>query len=384
MTPRPSEWGPPFRFKPEDLESLFVVLHEQAYKIIGPTVNDDAIVLGELNSTADLPVGWTDEQSGGSYRLARHSRPEFFHFASGPHSLKQYLHPPSVCLWTASRNGHGFEIMEKVQEAGKLAFVGVRACDLHALAILDKVFKAGPLPDSSYALRRSQLLVIAVNCTSPGGTCFCESMKCGPQVDEGFDLVLTEIEDEGRHFFVGQAGSESGRTIAAKIPQEEASSTDLERVETMLNDARTRMGRRLDTSDLKKQLYRSYDHPRWEETAERCLNCGNCTMVCPTCFCNTMEDVTDLSGVRAERWRKWDSCFTTDFSYIHGGSIRSSAKSRYRQWLIHKLATWVDQFGTFGCVGCGRCITWCPVGIDLTEETAAILESNSTSTPGMK
>ena len=86
-----------------------------------------------------------------------------------------------------------------------------------------------------------------------------------------------------------------------------------------------------------------------------------------------------LYGARAERWRKWDSCFTLDFSYIHGGSVRTSAAARYRQWLSHKLATWIDQFGSSGCVGCGRCITWCPVGIDITEEVAAIRASEAAS-----
>lgn len=98
-------------------------------------------------------------------------------------------------------------------------------------------------------------------------------------------------------------------------------------------------------------------------------------MVCPTCFCTGVEDVTALAGDVTERVRKWDSCFTADFSYQHGGVVRESTKSRYRQWLTHKLSSWVDQFGSSGCVGCGRCITWCPTGIDLTAEVAAIAES---------
>jgi sulfhydrogenase subunit beta (sulfur reductase) len=135
------------------------------------------------------------------------------------------------------------------------------------------------------------------------------------------------------------------------------------------------MGRTMDTKGIKELLYRNYENPRWDDVAKRCLTCGNCTMVCPTCFCTTVEDITDLTGEHVERWRKLDSCFTMDFSYIHGGSVRSSPRARYRQWMTHKLATWIDQFGTSGCVGCGRCITWCPVGIDITEETGAIRDS---------
>jgi Fe-S-cluster-containing hydrogenase component 2 len=137
----------------------------------------------------------------------------------------------------------------------------------------------------------------------------------------------------------------------------------------------------MDTRGIKELLYRNYEHPRWDNVATRCLTCANCTMVCPTCFCTTVEDVTDLSGDHAERWRKWDSCFTMDFSYIHGGSVRATPKSRYRQWLTHKLATWFDQFGSSGCVGCGRCITWCPVAIDLTEEVRAIRDSETAGRP---
>jgi len=143
------------------------------------------------------------------------------------------------------------------------------------------------------------------------------------------------------------------------------------------------MGRTIDTTDVKSLLYRNSENSRWLETAKRCLTCANCTMVCPTCFCTTIEDVTDLTGKEAERRRKWDSCFTLDFSYIHGGNIRSSAASRYRQWLTHKFAYWQDQFGTYGCVGCGRCITWCPVGLDITEEINSINETEK-SNPSTK
>lgn len=95
-------------------------------------------------------------------------------------------------------------------------------------------------------------------------------------------------------------------------------------------------------------------------------------MVCPTCFCSSVHDVADLSGDNVERIRQWDSCFNLDFSYTKGGTVRDNTRSRYRQWLTHKLASWQDQFDSLGCVGCGRCITWCPVGIDLTEEVQAI------------
>jgi sulfhydrogenase subunit beta (sulfur reductase) len=217
-----------------------------------------------------------------------------------------------------------------------------------------------------------------VNCTHPSGTCFCVSMNTGPRVKEAFDLSLTEVFGEGRHYFIAEAGSTKGEEVLRKVPSEPARENEVATREAILERTAAKMGRTLDTTNMKELLYANLEHPRWDEVANRCLSCGNCTMVCPTCFCTTVEDKTDLTGEHAERWSKWDSCFSLDFSYIHGGTVRSSVRSRYRQWMTHKLATWIDQFGTSGCVGCGRCITWCPVGIDITEEAAAIRNSSQT------
>ncbi len=356
----------------DTLDVLFDVLKRRGYIVVGPTVQEEAIVYDELSSAADLPTGWTDEQEGGVYRLKKRNDKAVFGYAVGPHSWKKFLHPPKKRMWKAKRDGKGFEMIEDYQEVPKFAFIGVRSCELHAMAIQDEVFIKGECVDSSYKLRREQAFIIAVNCGQAGGTCFCVSMNTGPKVTNGFDLVLTEILDGKRHLFVVEEGSDRGSEILHELPCQEASREETAVAEKTVFDTAGQMGRKMDTNGIKDLLYQNYEHPRWEDVASRCLTCGNCTMVCPTCFCTTTEDVTDLTGEHAERWQKWDSCFTMDFSYIHGGTIRSSAKSRYRQWMTHKLATWIDQFGTSGCVGCGRCITWCPVGIDITEEVKAI------------
>jgi ferredoxin len=252
------------------------------------------------------------------------------------------------------------------------AFVGVRSCELHAIAIQDRVMAGGEYPDPFYAARRDGALLVAVNCTVAGGTCFCVSMDTGPRAGSGFDIALTEVIEDGRHYFLCEAGSERGAAILAEVEQAPARRAEAEAASAAIAVAARNQGRSMDTGGIKELLYDNYEHPRWDEVSERCLTCGNCTMVCPTCFCTTVEDGTDLTGAEADRTRRWDSCFTMDFSYVHGGSVRASARSRYRQWMTHKLATWIDQFGTSGCVGCGRCITWCPVAIDITEEVAAI------------
>lgn len=360
----------------QHFQQLIDALEKRGYEVLGPTVRDQAIVYDRVRTVTDLPIGYTDEQDGGVYRLKKRADQAFFGYAVGPHSWKRFLSPPTLRLWQAQKDEGGFHLLPDEQKIPKFAFLGVRACELHAIAIQDKVFMRGPYVDPAYQARREQMLVVAINCAQAGGTCFCVSMHTGPKVTADFDLALTELLEGERHSFVVEAGTALGAEILAELPHRMASDEEKAAAEQTVERTASQMGRTLDTTDIKELLYRNVDHPRWEDVAKRCLTCGNCTMVCPTCFCTTVEDGTDLSGQCAERWRRWDSCFTMDFTYTAGSSIRGSAKARYRQWMTHKLASWIDQFGTSGCVGCGRCITWCPVGIDLTEETRAIRESD--------
>ncbi len=356
----------------ERLRGLIELLRRKDYCVVGPTVRDSAIVYDEVASLDDLPAGWTDHQDGGEYRLSRRDDQALFGYAVGPHSWKKFLHPERQRLWRAERKGDDIGVIENTEPVPKYAFLGARSCELHAIAIQDRVFINSDHRYEDYSLRRENVLIIAVNCGQAGGTCFCVSMETGPEVTSGFDIVLTEILDDGAHRFLVEAGSEIGADLLDEIDHEEATETDRAAAHAAVAAAKSQMGRTLDTTNIKELLQGNLEHPRWDDVASRCLTCANCTMVCPTCFCTTVEDVTDLGGDNAERWRRWDSCFTLDFSYVHGGNVRSSPKSRYRQWMTHKLAHWIDQFGSSGCVGCGRCITWCPVGIDITEEVAAI------------
>jgi sulfhydrogenase subunit beta (sulfur reductase) len=356
------------------LEQILNLLQVKGYQTIGPTVRDKAVILSELRSISELPIGWTDFQEAGTYRLERSKNDTFFGYALGPHSWKKYLHPPRERLWQARRSGTGFESVEQAQKAPKYAFIGVRPCELSAMAILDNVFNTGDFFDPTYTLRRKQAFLVAVNCSRPAQTCFCVSMDTGPAATSGFDIVLTEVKAKGSHFFVAEAGSRGGEKMLSKVDGRKAAEKEITLEQRVLERARSQVGKSLDTSNLRSIFFEKFEHHRWNQTAKKCLACGNCTMVCPTCFCHSVEDSNSLSGDRAERWRRWDSCFTQDFSYMHGGTIRASVASRYRQWLGHKLATWADQFGTIGCVGCGRCITWCPVGIDISQEASAILQ----------
>ncbi|MBZ0306715.1 MAG: 4Fe-4S dicluster domain-containing protein [Anaerolineae bacterium] len=361
----------------EDFQNLIDVLSADGYRVIGPTLGEGAVVYDDLISVGQMPVGWTDIQEGGRYRLEKRDDDALFGYHNSPQSWKRYLHPPSVRLWKAQHTDDGFTVHHEPVEAPRMAFIGVRSCDLHAIAIQDKVFMQSGYVDPTYQSRREKIFIVAVNCGQAGGTCFCMSMNTGPKADAGFDLALTEIVESRQHYFVVEVGSEKGQDILQQIPHRPAKDSEVKAAENLLKKVSKQMGRTLETDQMREILFRNYENARWDNVANRCMACANCTMVCPTCFCTTVQDVTDLSGGTAERVRQWDSCFTMDFSYIHGGSIRYSQKSRYRQWMTHKLATWFDQFGSAGCVGCGRCITWCPVGIDITEEMAAIRESEA-------
>src|ERR1039457_5133612 len=355
----------------EGLGALITTLAGLGYETKGPVVRDGAIMPGPVQNVADLPVGTHDVQAPGQCRLEHGEDENVFGWAVGPGSWKAEFFPPTQELWRSTVVDDTVSVTTPDLEMAPLAVVGARPCELVALGILDRVLVDGAHPDPRYAARRVGAFVVAAECGSPAATCFCTSMGSGPGAESGFDLALTELNDDEGHRFVVRIGSERGADELARVPVSEPTSGDLAARDRVLNSAGDIIDRRLETEGLAELLARNIDHPRWDEVAERCLACGNCTLVCPTCFCSDVSDTTDLAG-DVRRQRTWASCFDLDHSYVHGGPVRSSTSSRYRQWLTHKLASRWDQFDTSGCVGCGRCIAWCPVGIDITEEVSAI------------
>jgi ferredoxin len=354
----------------EGLDRLVGVLAERGFATLGPVVSGGAIVHRPLQGVDDLPAGWHDVQAPGHYRLEHDGGDELFGWAVGPSSPKAEFFPSAETVWRARSEGQRVSLSAPEPPAAPTAVVGARPCEVRAMSVLDRVLRDGAHPDDRYTARREGAFVVAAECGAPSGSCFCTSMGSGPAADDGFDLAVTELLD-GDHRFLVRVGSAAGAEVLGAVPHRPATEDDRRARQAVLDGARRRMGRSLDTEGLPALLARNLDHPRWAEVAERCLSCGNCTLVCPTCFCSDVKDVTDVTG-GIERHRRWASCFDLDHSYLHGGAVRPTTASRYRQWLTHKLSTWWDQFDESGCVGCGRCITWCPVGIDLTEEAAAI------------
>ncbi len=350
-------------------QALLDALQQAGYRCVGPQSRDGAIVYDTLGQAERLPQGLRDSQGPGAYRLEKTASPRFFSWANGPQALKPFLFAPRESLWRSERNASGeIRFSEIKPPAESLAVIGVRACDLAALRLQDQHFLEGAFSDSYYAARRQSLFLVVVHCTHPAETCFCASTGDGPRADRGFDLALSELDDG----YLVEAGSDKGRALAVQLPLVAVTAAQRETADREVEEAARRQTRNLPSRNLRDALFSNLSHPRWEEVAMRCLSCGNCTSVCPTCFCHSETDETALDGRHSLHGRQWDSCFTQGHSYIHGMTVRADTRTRYRQWLTHKLGTWHEQYGRSGCVGCGRCITWCPVGIDITQEAREI------------
>jgi len=349
-----------------EFERLLINIQKER-KLIGPKLKDGAIIYDELESPEQMPRGLVDRQSPGQYYLENRQDQALFGYAVGPTSWKRFLDPPEQLLLSAKKTGNDFKIVPTEHKIVPQAFIGVRSCEMAALKIQDKVFSSGRTQNRYYQEAREKTLIVAVNCHYAADSCFCTSFKHGPHVQAGFDLLVTEYVSSLGHYLLVESGSKEGKKLLKWfLPTGNESALDKKKKmqkEIVVNN----ITRRLDSEKLRKNFSTKLDSPLWESVAKECLSCANCTLSCPTCFCSTVSDKSDLTGEISERWKTWDSCFTSDFSYIHGGSVRDDRWSRYRQWFSHKLVTWHDQFDESGCVGCGRCITWCPVGIDITQ-----------------
>ncbi len=350
-------------------QDLLEALRSLGYQCIGPQVRDGAILFVALVAAEELPRGVRDIQAPGSYRLERTAGPRFFGWANGPQALKPLVFAPREVLWRAERAEDAtIRFIPELPPPLRLAVIGVRACDLAALDLQDRHFLGPPAEDASYAARRASLFLVAVHCSDPSDSCFCASTGDGPRASTGFDLALTELDDG----FIVESGSGRGAQLAASLALDAVTGDMRSEAAAQAEAARARQRRRLPSRDLRAALFARLEHPRWALVAERCLACGNCSSVCPTCFCHAGVETPELDGAASVHARVWDSCFTQSHSYIHGITVRSDTRARYRQWFTHKLGSWHEQYGRSGCVGCGRCISWCPVGIDITEEAAAI------------
>ncbi|MBI4935366.1 MAG: 4Fe-4S dicluster domain-containing protein [Actinobacteria bacterium] len=358
------------------LDALVRALVDDGYRVVGPLVRDGVIVYDDVRSGDDLPKGVTVEQSAGRWRLTIDDRPTRFSWTPGADSWKRFVFPAHQEVLRVRHVDGSFATTRPPSPDRPLALLGARDCETRALGVLDRVLIDPDHPDPRYAERRADTFVVAVTCGQPSATCWCTSMGGGPRPREGFDILLTEVTT-GVHRLIAEPGSERGSALLARVGIAPATDEDHADVEAVADAATSSMPARLPGADI-PTLLAGMHHPHWDEVAARCLSCANCTMVCPTCFCSTLSDTAALgadhaAGAETVRVQEWASCFQLDHSNLAGHPVRATTMSRYRQWLTHKLQTWPEQFGTLGCVGCGRCTTWCPAGIDLVEEAAVLI-----------
>ncbi len=356
----------------EELDVLLQALRDEGYQTVGPKIKHEVLQYGPITGLADLPQGYSTHQTNGEYRLQDKGHSRYFDITHGSQSWKQFIFPARKELFTLNKENSHWEPVDAPEAPPAYALIGVRPCDLAAINILDNVFIREDFYDPIYSGRRSRLFILAADCLHPSGTCFCNSMDTGPEAKNGYDLKLTELED----VFLVKIGSEMGCAMIKKVAWEPAAAFHQKAAQQGLEKARQQMGRVLENKEsLPDLLANNLESHLWTEVGEKCMSCTSCTLVCPTCFCWDTVDVTDITGKQTHRERIWDSCFNIAYSAQAGGNTRPTVRSRYRQWLTHKFGNWVHQFGTSGCVGCGRCITWCPAGIDVTEQISAFQEA---------
>jgi ferredoxin len=357
-----------------DFNQLLGVLRELGYRCAGPQLRNGAIIYDDLEHTGQLPVGIRVEQSPGSYRVSQSDSVRAFAWSNGPQALKPLVNAPRETLWSATTGENGkLQFVSTPVEPAPLAVIGVRGCDLAGLALQDAHFLQTDREDPAYRARRAALLLVAVNCTHPSATCFCASTGDGPAASHGFDLVLDEL-DAG---FILHSGSEAGARVLTKLDTRAATASQRAAAAEATTAAAAMQSRSLPAGDLYEPLMARQAHPHWQDIAGRCLSCGNCTSVCPTCFCSDVRDDWSVDGSSVTHGREWGSCFTQGHSYLHSHVVRPDTQARYRQWLTHKLGSWHRQYGRSGCVGCGRCISWCPTGIDITAEVRTLLDDTA-------
>jgi ferredoxin len=276
---------------------------------------------------------------------------------------KKLFFLPEEKLFSFLRKEKGRVDIKEEEKEAKRALFGVHPCDVKALLLLDQVMK-GDFLDPYYVKRRQKTILIAMNCTQPRENCFCTSFDTGPELKEGYDLLLTDLD---RKYLV-EVGTLDGKRLLERVKTSKAGKGDVKKKKQKIEGAREKIKKKIETEGLEADLKKNFNHEKWKEVKDKCLFCGSCTHVCPTCFCYNVSDFNAHTLKSGERIRNWDSCLTLEFAEVAlGGNFRKDREARIKQRIYHKLAYFKEQFGSFGCVGCGRCIDTCVKDIDITE-----------------
>ncbi len=253
-----------------------------------------------------------------------------------------------------------------VTEAPRQAIIGLAPCDLHATALMDKVFNSAP-KDTNYTGRRRQTLLIGADCAADA-YCFCSSVKTS-RAEKGFDLFL-HILNNG---YLVRVGTKKGRAVLDKYARtRKAAKNEIAEVEKTESKRIKKIATRLNAApeELPELYAASEDAPVWQRIGERCTGCGSCNHVCPTCYCFDIKDELSLDLKTGTRSRHWDACTLEDFAKVAGGrNFRGSRADRLRHRMRRKFQYPVKEYNSLFCVGCGRCSRTCLVGINIAEVT---------------
>jgi sulfhydrogenase subunit beta (sulfur reductase) len=286
-------------------------------------------------------------------------------------SPKEFLLPPMEQLFRYSAEG----VEEALNRLPRVLF-GIRPCDVSAIRILD-IFFLDETRDVYYESRRSGTALITLACNQPDPTCFCLGLGTGPFLKTGFDIQLTDLGDR----FLVETGSELGASLTAPYPHifiEPKSSDNDDLYEARLA-SQSRFEKRVNLEQVRKRIQaEAVPDTFWESVADRCFECGGCVYNCPVCTCFNVIDRA-ASTSTGTRMRLWDTCMFKGFTRMAGGVVPAEAKiHRTKRWYHHKLVHWPAQFGTFGCVGCGRCAVSCPGKIDMATVALRIKGADQT------
>ncbi len=356
-----------------NFQSLIDYLVEQDYSVIAPTIKQDAIHYQPIHHIDEMVCSYHEQSSAGSYQLVKDQSGKYFNWSNGVSCLKPWFFKPHETLWQLNLNKTPPQYQAIIPKEQKKAFIGVRACDLAALQLQDQHFLQDKYLHQQYHANRQQSIFIAVHCAAPSTNCFCTSTEDGPECSQGFDIVMTELESG----FILQGENTFSQKLIDHLPVETVSKQSWQEQDDILKRAKQKIQRAFNPEKVAKKLQQRLHDNIWQDIAEKCLACGNCTLVCPSCFCSKQGDEMPLAGNKVEHIQYWDSCFSEQHSYLGGIVIHQNIADRYKQWINHKLNWWFEQYGRSGCVGCGRCISWCPTGIDFFQQARALTENAS-------
>lgn len=354
-----------YKGRERDLNELIALLSSKyGLDVIGLRYNGGSFSYGKLSSINDAPLYVEDLQGRASYRLIRaNAAGSFRHTYLSP---KYFLNPP---LQEVAHVGADFGASAPKERPKPFAIFGIKPCDLHAIRVIDGILLN---KDLYYTMIRGSLRAVVVEeCTRPSGNCFCGSLGTGPQARNGYDLAYAWLEDG----VVVKAGSALGEELIEELGLEGADAGDVEKYEEYIIRAQQQTKALPELPKLVNALEKSMGNIElWSKLSRRCVGCSNCNMVCPTCFCTEFFDEIGPNG-SATRFRKWYGCLSYSYGLVARGHFRPELYMRYRHFVLHKFLFYWKQVGLIGCTGCGRCITWCPLGVDIRETLREVFEN---------